>query len=515
MWHSALEVRVALTRARPGAVRFREAVRIAVLLLFSGFFADARADATLRDCRVGGLRNSVQCGSVQRPLDPALPAAGSLTVSYVVVPALARNKLPDPIFVIAGGPGQSAIAVAGQVMGMLGRANNRRDIVFVDQRGTGRSAPLDCDDPAHESLADQADPARQLRLLLACKARLAQLPYIREEKNLAFFTTPIAAQDLDVVRVQLGADRIDLIGFSYGTRVALEYLRQFPQAVRRLVIDGVAPADMVLPVSFSVDGEASLEALLAGCAKEAACAAAHPRLREQLGVLLATLPKAASVPHPLTGQIESFTLTREMVLSAIRSALYTPALAAAVPAAIEAASKGRYEGLVGLGATFWSRRSTRLATGMHFSVVCAEDEPRVASATDAPASFVSATFARDDAHFYARMCAHWPRGALPAAFDHVSPSKSPVLALSGGIDPATPPRHAARVVRELGPLARHVVVAHAGHGVMALGCMREVVFRFIDATTDAAAVAVDATCAQAIPRPLSFQPLLLEAGASR
>lgn len=480
-------------------------------MLSIGFAAPALADAPLHECRVAGIRNSVQCGEVQRPLDPSHPAAGSIGVAYVVVPALARKKLPDPVFVIAGGPGQSATSVAGQVLGLLGRANNRRDIVFVDQRGTGRSAPLDCDDPTHETLADQADAARQLRRLSACKARLAQLPYIRDEKNLAFFTTSIAVQDLDAVRAQLGADRIDVIGFSYGTRVGLEYLRQFPNSVRRLVIDGVAPADMVLPVSFSVDGQAALDALMASCQHEPACAKAYPQMREQLDALLARLPQPVSAPHPLTGEIETFTLTREMVLSAIRSSLYTPALAAALPAAIDAASKGHDEGLIGLSATFWSRKSTRLATGMHFSVVCSEDEPRVAASSVEPA----ATFGRDDANFYARMCANWPRGPVPAAFYQVPTSASPVLALSGGIDPATPPRHADRVVRALGPLARNVVVPNAGHGVMALGCMREVVYRFIDAATDAAAMAVDASCARAIPRPTTFQPLQLEAGGSR
>src|SRR5207244_725891 len=133
---------------------------------------------------VSGLKNEVQCGAVTRPLDPARPKGTTIEVHYVVVPAMARNKLADPLFMLAGGPGQSAIAVAPQVMPLFARLNNRRDIVFVDQRGTGRSAPLECEDPRHRPLADQADAERQLAQLMQCRDKLAQLPY----GDLRFFT---------------------------------------------------------------------------------------------------------------------------------------------------------------------------------------------------------------------------------------------------------------------------------------------------------------------------------------
>ena len=119
--------------------------------------------APLADCHVAGIRNGVLCGCCQRPLDPAQPEGTQITVRYVVVPAMARRKLADPVFLLAGGPGQSAIAVAATTMPLFARLNNRRDIVFVDQRGTGGSAPLQCDDPEHETLAEQSDPDRQLQ----------------------------------------------------------------------------------------------------------------------------------------------------------------------------------------------------------------------------------------------------------------------------------------------------------------------------------------------------------------
>ena len=116
---------------------------------------------------------------------------------------------------------------------------------------------------------------------------------------------------------------------------------------------------------------------------------------------------------------------------------------------------------------------------------------------------------------YQRVCADWPRGDVPAAFYKLPVATSPVLLLSGGLDPATPPRHGERVAKALGALAQHVVVPNAGHGVMGLGCMRDVIYRFIDAAEDRDAIAGQAGCAVNIPRPPAFQPVGLAADARR
>ena len=148
----------------------------------------AAADAppgALTECHIAGFRNGVLCGKVKRPLDPEHAERGSVEIHYVVVPALARRKLPDPVFFLAGGPGQSAISLAPQVMALFSRLNNRRDIVFVDQRGTGRSASLACKDPEDETLAEQAEPERQQRLITQCKAALLKQPYLRRKATSA------------------------------------------------------------------------------------------------------------------------------------------------------------------------------------------------------------------------------------------------------------------------------------------------------------------------------------------
>ncbi|MET0334254.1 MAG: alpha/beta hydrolase [Rhizobacter sp.] len=453
-------------------------------------------------CRVAGLRHEVLCGHVTRALDPAKPDGVKIDVHYVVVPALARRKHPDPVVLLAGGPGQSAIGVAGSVLPMFLRLNNRYDIVFVDQRGTGRSAPLVCDDPRRQRLAELADPARQLAVLGECRAQLQKLPY----GDLRFFTTPLASQDLEAVRQALRAPSLNLVGVSYGTRAALDYLRQFPKGVRRLVLDGVAPPDMVLPASFSTDGQAAFDAMLVACEAETACARRHPGLRSAWTSWLAQLPQTVTLRHPLTGEPETLALTRDTVISAVRNALYSPTLAQALPAAIHEATAGRPQALLTLGTGLSLRKGTAPATGMHFSVVCAEDVPRLAQSTDRP----GADFGDEGVRFYQRACADWPLGEVPAAFYTLPRTEVPVLLLSGGADPATPPRHGERVATALGPKARHVVVPQAGHGVLGQGCMPDLMQRFVDAAGDDEALKIDVACIQAIPRPPFFQPLSLE-----
>ena len=452
----------------------------------------------LSACWLRGVEHEARCGQVRRPLDPSRPDGKSIEIHYAVLPALARNKRPDPVVFLAGGPGQSAIALAGPISQLLARFGNRRDIVLVDQRGTGRSAPLSCDDEAATApLRDSADPQRQAQRALQCLRRLQALPH----GDLRFYATHIATGDLDAVRQALGAPSWNLIGASYGTRAALDYLRQHPQRVRRMVLDGVAPADMVLPEAAALDAQAAFDALLAACEADAGCAARHPGLRVAWKGLLGRLPFAVTLNHPLTGRPESLELKRDMLLGMVRTTLYSPALAAGLPAALQAAAAGNLTPLLGLSSAMPAGHGEEaLAQGMHFSVLCSEDMPR-APATAAPAVDFDAGLAP----LYRQVCAAWPRAEVPDAFYEIPVAPVAVLLLSGGIDPATPPRHAQRAARSLGANARHEVVPNAGHGLLALPCLRDVVFRFVDADSDAAALQVDAGCARAIPRPPPFQ----------
>ncbi len=479
---------------------------VAALAALAGVLMPSPAQAVeprrgLTACRLPGVEHEAWCGVVRRPFDPNRPGALQIEVHFALLPALARNRKPDPVFFFAGGPGQSAIDLAGPVSRMLSKLSNRRDLVLIDQRGTGRSAPLRCpEEPPTRAMADSASTEAQLARLTACRLALQKLPH----GDLRHFTTWLAAQDTDAVRDRLEVEYVNVVGGSYGTRMALEYMRQFPKSVRRAVIDGVAPADMALPASFSTDNQAALDAELAACEAEARCRARYPTLRADWQALLAGLPKAVSAAHPVTGVVERVTFTRDGVLGLVRTPLYVPALAAGLPLAISEAARGRFEPLLGLStATTGNSRAGRIAEGMHFSVVCAEDLPRLGQPKDTPGADYGDSFAQ----LYRQVCADWPRGQVPKAFYEIPAARSATLVLSGGADPATPPRHAERVVQALGARARHVVVAQAGHGVLGVACLRDTVFRFIDAPGDDVALKVEADCARALPRPPAFVPV--------
>ena len=475
--------------------------------------AAAAAAEALRPCRLDGLPQAARCGVLRRALDPARPQGVQIEVHYAVVPALAKQAAADPVFFFAGGPGQSAIDLAAALALRHGRLNQRRDLVFIDQRGTGRSAPLACADDDERALlqplARRADDAQRLARLRDCRLALQALPH----GDLRFYTTDIATGDVDAVRQALGVARFNAIGASYGTRAVLDLLRQHPQTVRRAVLDGVAPPDMRLIDSAARDNQAALDALFDACAAEPACTRRHPTLRAQWQALLAALPQPVSLPHPVSGQPEVVTLQRSMLLSLVRAPLYAPALASALPAAIAEAHAGRWAPLATLASALGGGRGATLYTGMHLSVVCAEDlgpgappvDPATAAAAASPGSDFGDTFARH----YRQACADWPRGTPSPAFYQLPPlaaDAGPVWLLSGGLDPVTPPRHGERVARALGPRARHIVVANAGHGVAHLGCVRDAVQRFITTDDEAAALAAEADCAAAVPRPAAFVP---------
>lgn len=460
---------------------------------------------TLKACRLRGVEHEARCGVLKRPLDPAQPQGTQIEVHVAVLPAVARVKKPDPVVFFAGGPGQSAIDLAQPVSQMLSRFANRRDVVLIDQRGTGRSAPLKCpEESPGEALASGLSLERQRERWQDCVKALKALPH----GDLRHYTTSIAMADADAVRAALGYDKVNIVGGSYGTRAVLEYLRQFPQQVRRAVLDGVAPPDMVLPASFAADSQAAMDKLLADCEADTRCAALYPRLRADWKGLLVELPREARLPQPLTGREEQLTLTRDHVTQWVRPPLYTPVLASGLPYAITEAKAGRFTALMGLVAPMSGPRGMSLAMGMHFAVVCAEDFPRLSGVTEASTDFGDSTLRQ-----YKEACASLTVGTPPAGFYSLPPAQVPTLLLSGGADPATPPRHGERVSKALGTQARHVVIPQAGHGTLSLGCVRDAVFRFVD--TEAAATALEdvmssakgANCAEKIPRPPAFAPI--------
>lgn len=474
----------------------------------SGASAPAAAAATprsampalvLQPCRLPGLATEARCGVLMRPLDPARPDGPQLPLHLAVLPAVARVPLPDPVLFLAGGPGQGAIDLAGPVQALLGRLNNRRDLLLVDVRGTGRSAPLRCPDDgpegARQPLARVLDPVQRAATVADCRRTLQASPL----GDLRHYGTERAAEDLLAALDALRHARVNLVGASYGTRLALEFARQAPERVRRSVLDGVAPPDLQLTRSAGEDLQAALEAVLDGCEREAACAAAHPGLRAQARALLDGPARTATVRHPLTGVPERLTIGPRTVAALLRGPLYTPARRAGLPAALTAAAGGQWEPLVGLSAAGEGARSGAVATGLHLSVVCSEDAPGV------PVTLGDAGPRSPFDDPYATLCRDWPTAPPSPGFRQISPARSPVWLLSGGTDPVTPPRHGARTAAALGPQALHTVLPAAGHGLLGLACVRDAVARFIDTPQGeqalAEAGAAGERCAARLPTP--------------
>ncbi len=449
------------------------------------------SEAELEACRIPGVEREVRCGAVRVPEDPDSPSSRPIDVRFAVVPAVARNKQPDPIFVFAGGPGQAATKVARQVMPVLAELNARRDIVLIDQRGTGRSNALACD-VDEGSLASALEPEQQLARLEPC---LKGLP-----ADLRQYATWIAVRDFEAIRTQLGAEKVNLWGASYGTRAALEYMRQYPDRVRTAVLDGVAPPDMALPVSFALDAEAALKSLADLCARDERCRTRYPDFDQRVSALLKRAESGIDIriPHPLTGATETFRLDRKMLASLLRAPLYVPQLSSVLPYALAEAGRGDFTALVALSAAISGGVSENFSVGMHFAVICAEDVPRMETASTSQVGAVR--FGSAFADLYRQTCRLVPSRAVPPEFYSVPASKVPVLIFSGGLDPATPPRHGESVARRLGN-AKHVVAPNLGHGISAQGCAPMLVSRFV---REASFERVDGDCLARIPAPSFF-----------
>ena len=474
---------------------------IAPLLLVFGAAATARSATPaphLEPCWLQGVDSPFECGRVPRPEDPDAPAGRSIPIHFAVARAQAQQRHADPVFIFAGGPGQAATATAAQVQGIFARLNARRDIVYVDLRGTGASNPLHCEpdrEPDREpgaASADAVDLARVADSLGACIPRL--------DADVRQYATWIAVRDVDAVREALGYDRINLWGASYGTRAALEYLRQFPRQVRSVVLDGAVPPDLRLPASAAHDADAALASVERRCASDPGCARRHPDLHARIDQLLAGSANTvtAVVPDPLTGRQSTWRLDRASLASALRAPLYTPETAALVPHAIAAAARYDYGPLAALNSTVRDAAGSGFAQALHFAVVCAEDVPRV---TPADREAARATrFGTTFIDLYDAACRAVPIRQVPAAFFTLAKVDVPVLVLSGGTDPITPPRAGDAVSRGL-LMARHLVAPNLGHGISARGCAPDLITRFV---TQANFEGVDGGCLQRLPSPPFF-----------
>jgi pimeloyl-ACP methyl ester carboxylesterase len=426
---------------------------------------------------------SAFCGTLAVPLDRAAPVGPRIDLAVALVPSRARQPQPDPVMLLAGGPGQSALESFPTIAGAFFDLLRDRHVVLVDQRGTGRSSPLQCRPPEDDdtTAADVLDPAAARRLAEQCLAALDVDP--------RHFTTSDAVLDLEDVRAAISAPQLNLVGVSYGTRVALEYLRRHPDRTRTVVLDGVVPPGLALGAEHARNLESALAANFALCETHEACRRQFGVPREQLDRLLADLrdrPRTVRYHDPITDEPREETLSPATVSGVVRMYAYLPLLATLLPRLLAEAGAGRPEQLMAQARMIESLSGELIAQGMQLSVICTEDADRLrVDPTDADTlmgtGFVASLLAQ---------CEVWPRGQRPPDFTAPVRSNRPVLLLSGELDPVTPPRYGDDVVRHL-PNGRHLVGRGQGHNVMLAGCAPRLMAQFVGA---ASARELDATC---------------------
>jgi pimeloyl-ACP methyl ester carboxylesterase len=446
----------------------------------------------LRPCKIDEGPSDAFCGTYNVFEDRVAKSGRQIALKIVVAPALKRDPQPDPLFIFEGGPGAGAATLARYVLPMFHRFQLDRDIVLIDQRGTGASNPLSCEieDRQEEDLSETEN--YRVERLRTCLAGFKADPRL--------YTTAIAMDDMDEVRRYLGYEAINIWGGSYGTRAALVYLKRYKDSVRSVVLDGVAPPDMRLPLFMPRDGQRALDLMIEDCAKDAACGTQFPHLRESVATLFA---RAAAKPrisftHPRTGKTTRITLSLRLVASIIYSALYEPTLTSLLPQLITDAALENYQGLLALA---FSRDLPKgaISEGLFLSVVCTEDIPRIQPGEigqEAQNRFLGTTF------FDMRMkaCEFWPKGSMPADFYQPVVSDKPVLILSGADDPITPPSWGDHVAQYLSN-SKHFVVPGAGHGSTSRGCVPKLIGTFLN---EASVRNLDPACLQSQHRPPFF-----------
>lgn len=425
------------------------------------------------ECRLAAPEAAVsmiaRCTTITVPADHADPAGATIDLNVVVAPALGNSVLSDPVVLIAGGPGQAATSAFTPLLGTLRDMRQSRDLVLIDQRGTGDSAPLQC---PGDTLADDADADTVTEWVETCLAAAPDDP--RQ------FTTEAAVRDLDLVRAALGYEQLNLLGVSYGTRVAQHYARRFPERTRSLILDGIARPELAIGAEFARDGQRALDLLFARCTDDADCSAAFPDLPAALNSVLERLeadPTQVQLADPQTGAPTELLLTRDLAATTILNLSYAPETSALLPLLISTAAAGDLRPLAAQSLLITRQAVSDIALGMRFSVICAEDAPFFP--TEAPAaatSYLGAAIAEQ----LAAPCEIWPMAEAPADLRTPLQSDIPALLLSGEADPVTPPANGDTVAETL-PNSLHIVAEGQGHNIFYRGCLPRLIADFIAA----------------------------------
>jgi len=480
-----------------GAGLLAAATLVAVLSASSS--AATSGELPLEPCRLEhpqGLGSvAARCGRLEVPENPAEPGGRKIELAVAVIPAISTRARPDPLFLLAGGPGQGAREAFVGTLSQFAGVRRTRDLVLVDQRGTGDSARLACDFPDEAWVEPDFSPAAYAGLAQDCLAQLSGDP--------RFYTTSVAVRDLDAVRAALGYERINLYGGSYGTRVAQHYVRRYPERTRSVVLDAVVPPDLALGPAMAIDADVALRASFARCAADERCAARFGDLEAAFAALrtrLAAGPVRTAFADPVSGEAREIGFSTAHLALAVRMLSYSGLTASLLPLFIhEAQANGNFAPLAAQAEMLGSQLGEMIAHGMHNTVVCTEDIPFVEQARVDRDALRAAYLGEAMLDGLEAMCRVWPRGVLDADLREPLASTVPALLLSGSIDPVTPPAYAAAAAAGFRDHL-HVVFEGQGHIQLGLRCAQTLLRRFLDAGS---AQGLDAACVEEV-RPTPF-----------
>jgi len=449
----------------------------------------------LNDCQPPGVKGPAKCGTLEVYENRATKKGRMISLNILVLPATGDKREPDPWVYFSGGPGSAATEDAAGLADVFKRIREHRDMLFVDQRGTGKSNGLDCPMYNPDDLQSYLGYFFPVEDIRKCR------PQLEAKADLTLYTTDIAIDDMDEVRAALGYEQLNLFGGSYGTRAALTYLKRYPKRVRTATLQGVAPPNEYMPLDFPLGNERALQGILAECAADEACNAAFPNLKDEAKSLLAQLikgPVEVEVQKPNSSERVKVKLSRDLAAEAIRYMLYNPVGASRVPLIIHLAAQGNFVPLTEAALRF---RKLLVATGfngMYLSVTCAEDLPWIKPGEGE--RMAANTFLGDYRLRQQReACALWPRATIAKDYGDPIRSDVPVLILTGELDPVTPPSNGDAVAKTL-KNSLHIVVPHGAHGLGGLeniDCILRLTAEFVERGSTQG---IDTSCVKTIRR---------------
>lgn len=482
---------------------FRQMTAIVLLMLFVvSVNGRARADAVPenREVPCSGLFNAdeipgqtVICGEVTVPVDRARPTGPTTTIPYTILKARSANPQPDPIIFIAGGPGGSAtpnpVTTFAENYAPL---RQDRDFILYDQRGTGFSRPsLTCEawsalDLLTETLTPAEKATRRTDALFTCYD-----DYLAAGVDLAQYTTPVNAADLEDLLRALGYTQWNLFALSYGTMIAQQVMMEYPAGVRSVILDSAVPLHVNYWEHLAANRLQAFDTLFAACAADRVCSRMYPTLETDF---YAAIDRFTANPIRVPqGDLPPVQLDGDFLADALFGALYAPS--PQLPAALNQASNGEIIGFIRLIEINPNTDGQGIAWGVHHAINCAYMrestvlDALIASVDPLPAALQAGSLADLIARY--DRCAAWDVPAIPANERVLNVDVPiPALVLNGAFDPITPAAWGADIAATL-PRARHYVVPTAGHGVIrGEACAGGIALAFID---DPAAD-LDASC---------------------